>query len=339
MKKNDLLINISAILFSVAAGLGLGFGLGLTLPDVNDWSIYVPASNNTSEQNTSIFYEENTKENKTNNNSVNDPSTQRNSTIEEIDTGSISPGENVTFVPTFAVTPSALPVNMPINYFSKSPLVEPSWSPSLSLSLPPHFAPSIFPFKNYSSASPQIQASNAPTSSFKKSETPTQVLTLNNLKDILLPVSSRQKMDEEGSPQYRAIHWLMESKFKPTIDPNDGYYSIIQRYVLAVLYFSTDGDNWMSKYNFLSDHQLCSWNESQEGIINGVNECDENLFITKLSLVSVSMEGPLPEEIGYLHTLKELNLRENVLEGYIPASFANLKSLGLSCLCISFFFF
>ena len=36
--------------------------------------------------------------------------------------------------------------------------------------------------------------------------------------------------------------------------------NVLQRYALAVLYYSTDGQNWKGDLNFLSESDVCAWN-------------------------------------------------------------------------------
>ena len=35
----------------------------------------------------------------------------------------------------------------------------------------------------------------------------------------------------------------------------------VSRYVSALLYFALDGPNWASQLNFLSEKEICDWNQ------------------------------------------------------------------------------
>jgi hypothetical protein len=52
-------------------------------------------------------------------------------------------------------------------------------------------------------------------------------------------VSTRADLLSIGSPQNDAYNWLLKDNFYCYSDPK-----IIQRYIMALTYFSTDGDKW-----------------------------------------------------------------------------------------------
>ncbi len=71
-------------------------------------------------------------------------------------------------------------------------------------------------------------------------------------------VSSAQALDQPGSPQYHALHWL----FSQTNPLNSGTHvekNMIQRYVLAVIYYANQGDQWSNPLGFLSNGSICEW--------------------------------------------------------------------------------
>ena len=67
-------------------------------------------------------------------------------------------------------------------------------------------------------------------------------------------------LPDQGSALYRALEFLVS-----TIDNNKNDFVdkeiLIERYVLAVLYFSTDGDGWNANANngWLSVLSVCEW--------------------------------------------------------------------------------
>ena len=154
------------------------------------------------------------------------------------------------------------------------------------------------------------------------------------LKGILITSGAtvdKSLFDDPSSAQYKALTWLAEKdQVQLIIDDNDS--RILQRYVLAVLYFSTDGPNWTHQHNFLStDKHECLWNAKDEHEKEkGVLECNVNWGreITKLSLYWNNLNGTIPEELSALTSLREISIAINELRGTIPASLAQLPYLG-----------
>lgn len=77
--------------------------------------------------------------------------------------------------------------------------------------------------------------------------------------------ADRAKLTKSDSPQRRAAKWIAdEDEYKMSIPASNSYedaYKFVQRYALAVLYFSWKGDeNWIFNYQFLSSHDECDWN-------------------------------------------------------------------------------
>ncbi len=94
--------------------------------------------------------------------------------------------------------------------------------------------------------------------------------------------------------------------------------------VLVALYNATDGANWTTNTNWLSDKPLGEW--------HGVTT-DGNGRVTRLELFENRLSGTLPSELGNLANLTELWLYSNQLSGSIPSELgdlANLTVLGLT---------
>ena len=73
-----------------------------------------------------------------------------------------------------------------------------------------------------------------------------------------------------SSPQERALLWL-KSQNKAEVERCDPY-STLQRYILALLYYGTNGVEWIQQGNFLSNENVCSW----KGVF-----CDNDYSIAK----------------------------------------------------------
>ena len=90
------------------------------------------------------------------------------------------------------------------------------------------------------------------------------------------------------------------------------------RAALVALYNATDGPNWSTSANWLSDRPLGEW--------YGVTT-DGNGRISILILDENNLSGQIPSELGNLTNLKDMRLHENNLSGQIPSELGNLTSL------------
>lgn len=116
--------------------------------------------------------------------------------------------------------------------------------------------------------------------------------------EALKKYSSVESLNNKQSYQYKALEWISTA---------DGYNikpqhpKFLQRYVLALLYYSTNGPtSWKNNKKFLTPFDECSWKDN-----GGVRNCNEEGFVTDLSLWN-NLHGTLPSEIGYLTSLKTL---------------------------------
>jgi Leucine-rich repeat (LRR) protein len=155
------------------------------------------------------------------------------------------------------------------------------------------------------------------------------------LLQVLSPISGVETLTDPSTPQYKAIQWLAkEEDANMTLDSSITDPDIvINRYVLAVLYFSTQGPSWHDQLGFLGQSSVCKW--------KGVTCRDNNpAIITRLSIAPNGLDGTIPLEIEAfspslevleLFTSDSHGLVANNLKGTIPASwkgFSYLKRLG-----------
>jgi hypothetical protein len=68
-----------------------------------------------------------------------------------------------------------------------------------------------------------------------------------------------------GTPQSRACTWLAEQDGANLAVPAVGIgslngYNYMTRYVMAVLFYSTDGINWENPLEFMTEKSVCDWN-------------------------------------------------------------------------------
>jgi hypothetical protein len=129
---------------------------------------------------------------------------------------------------------------------------------------------------------------DAPVSTLAPTSMPT--LSLGDLSYLLESVSSDngEALQSPSTPQNMAFKWLAN-------DSNLGTYTnetIIQRYALATLYYSTNGDSWVNNASWLDDGDECASTWFQV-------ECTDGA-VASLSLSSNNLFGMIPPEIGLL---------------------------------------
>jgi hypothetical protein len=156
----------------------------------------------------------------------------------------------------------------------------------------------------------------------------------------------------EGTPQNQGVRWLGSSAVYDTLTDQER----IQRYSLAVFYYSTNGDRWTNADGWLSDENECSWftralggeacdgNGLFIGLLLGFNRLGGELppeigLLTALQAISIgggfgsSVDGTLPSYLGLLTQMQFFNVRDNDFFGTIPpelGAWTDLDSLNLS---------
>jgi hypothetical protein len=143
-------------------------------------------------------------------------------------------------------------------------------------------------------------------------------------------VSNQDDFLDMNSPQFAAIQWILDDD-ESKLCPGDGTF--VQRYVLATLYFGTNGDGWNNctraeasvstpcsdgAARFLSSASECTWLGCQ---------CDSSGSLSRINIDWTNLQGPIPNEIGALSNLFELDLDHNALTGTIPSSIGQLSNL------------
>ncbi len=116
---------------------------------------------------------------------------------------------------------------------------------------------------------------------------------LDSVIDVLIQseMSTRLILGNRLSPQYKAAYWIAiedAEQLRIPVQWDRLSYRFLQRYVLAVLYFSWNGPKWSNQLNFVSDLHECSWfesipDESGELFAIGVT-CDEHLQVRNLMI-------------------------------------------------------
>ena len=103
-----------------------------------------------------------------------------------------------------------------------------------------------------------------------------------------------------------------------TTDSPPAATSEVDRAALVALYNATDGQNWRTNRNWLSDASIKRW--------HGVTT-DRNSRVTRLELNGNGLRGVMPAELGDLSELQSLWFQGNWITGRIPTELGNLSKL------------
>jgi len=147
-------------------------------------------------------------------------------------------------------------------------------------------------------------SSSAPT-------VPGPTLDDDQIKALIIEKTSTQEeslfLQEKVSS--RAFSWLKDSSF------NSKYFNrpnkLVQRYALAALFYSLNGEEWGNNEGWLSDEDECDWYFSKRA-------CDEDGVVTVLDLNDNMLVGSIPSELGALGQLTFLDMSGNQLFDYLP---------------------
>jgi hypothetical protein len=164
-------------------------------------------------------------------------------------------------------------------------------------------------------------------------EEPTSQLTDEERLEVLkISLPGGDAFGDERSPQKYALEWLAkDDPMKVSV----GDEFMLERYVLAVLFFSTtlnDGGvvdpTWNHNENWMTGAGYCSWYGVEclgdEGYL-----FEGNGEIFSLNLTSNRLGGFIPTELGLLSTVNTLDLTDNKLFGQIPTEFGELSNARL----------
>lgn len=175
-------------------------------------------------------------------------------------------------------------------------------------------------------------------------------------------LTSQETLETPGTPQYHAVQWLANVD-GAKLRAGDPY--LVQRYALAVLFYSTSGTekhvkpvgNWKDQGSWMTSSGFCSWlgvecemdpqgpTFNGNGVVTALNLSHNGLAgslpselagldgLLTLDVSGNEMIGTLPKSLGNLSKLRDLNLRKNQFSGTIPSEygvgFSSLRQLNL----------
>jgi len=239
-----------------------------------------------------------------------DPSTEPTSYITVLPsiTSSLDPVTFLSLPPT---------VGPPINPSSENP----SLKPSLELTFRPSIAPALIPSSHLVSL-PSLAPSEKPTTT--KPCGLSELQRSNAIFSLLGTVSNPVLLRKLDTPHSKSIQWLIGDDNAYLCPDNT---KIIQRYVLALIYFSTNGEEWFQcssspfvadrcgdedpfqgQTRFLSSETECNW--------AGIRCNEEN-----------NLGGTIPHEIAELKELEYWGMERGKLVGQIPTTIISLTNL------------
>ena len=144
--------------------------------------------------------------------------------------------------------------------------------------------------------------------------TPAKPLLRDDIFEIIQQVSSKESILKSGTIQYKASAWLAEADPAVLSHGSDLTANrIIQRFVLANIYYSLNGDSGWAKTNgWLTEKHECEWygiSCSMDEDLNPSDEANSNgSFITGIDLTANGLKGSLPTEIASLNSLSESSM-------------------------------
>jgi Leucine-rich repeat (LRR) protein len=141
-------------------------------------------------------------------------------------------------------------------------------------------------------------------------------------------------LDDPTSPQYSAFLWLSQ-------DPNLADFENerrTQRYAMATLYYSLNGESWLRNDGWLSEDDECTWFSQISRQICGPRRLQSGRpsrhpgsgSMIRLVLYYNNLEGVIPPEIALLTHLEEIHLMggpTNYISGSIPSELGYLVNL------------
>jgi hypothetical protein len=228
------------------------------------------------------------------------------------------------------------PTSQPISKPVLDPTVEQTFPTATPVSTPLTNSPtqSFIDIDKPAILSPSLVSTNQPVLNTEKpilpeaSESP-QVDHATFLRQLLVSrwPPLKQSLFVPSSPQNEAFEWLVDLNSEL-----DGYSErqLLQRFVMATFFFSTNGENWSNNEGWLSAENECRWYQTK----SYRDHCDASGSLLNLELNGNGLSGSLPSELALLSdSLTRLDLaktddsNEAFLSGNLPSEIGLLTML------------
>jgi len=134
---------------------------------------------------------------------------------------------------------------------------------------------------------------------------------------------------DNDSPQYKAYKWLeIDQRVSSSgLVNNISMNRRLQRFVLAVFYYSTNGDKsyWRTNDGWMRhETHECDWYTDET---TGIICSDDNENYKTLHLNNMNLTGAIPSELFLLSSLVKIDLSMNALMETIPTQIENCHNL------------
>lgn len=147
-------------------------------------------------------------------------------------------------------------------------------------------------------------------------------------------VSDLPSLRLNGTPESFACAFMANGDSYNTVITNideHGRRKFMERYVLALIYYHSNGQSWENGYDFLRPIDHCQWHlqysTPQGRFLKGV-QCNKDGFVVDIDLSNNNLVlAGIPYEIEYFIHLERLHLYGNNVGGAIPPGLSKLKKL------------
>jgi hypothetical protein len=161
---------------------------------------------------------------------------------------------------------------------------------------------------------------------------PSNTMRQEQFRAVLGSLSGYNELNDYSTPEYQALYWISNVDGYGLDPETSKYETIMERYVAALLYFSTSGDSWNNQFNFLSQGSICEWNDvvvigpGAKPVERGIL-CNDQGRVKKIDLTHNNITGRLPWEIASLESLHAIHAPHNQVEGSLPSQLGLLSLL------------
>jgi hypothetical protein len=128
-----------------------------------------------------------------------------------------------------------------------------------------------------------------PAPSLAPTPAPTSGERFHKFVDFLAVISERELLEDPSTAQSKAVRWLANID-QGDLDINtmmDDEVVLQERYLMAVLYYSSESRMFLESLDFLEESSVCSWNDGDH---SGVF-CDDGVQVSKIRFCKLCSWG------------------------------------------------